>query len=73
MNVVIFVAGLALSAAYPTYAAEEKKVQTKKVCVNVKDKQGKVVKDSKTGKAKQNCRVVKQHNKHKGTKVPEKK
>ena len=53
--------------------AEEPKKETKKVCVDVKDKQGKEVKDPKTGKVKQNCKEVKQHKKLKGTEVPVKK
>ncbi len=70
MKHVIFVAGLALALAYPTaYAAEEKKPETKKVCVDVKDKEGKPVKDAKTGKPKQSCKEVKVHKKHEGTKV----
>jgi hypothetical protein len=47
--------------------------ETKKVCVDVKDKDGKPVKDAKTGKVKQNCKEVKVHKKLEGTKVPEKK
>jgi hypothetical protein len=47
--------------------------ETKKVCVDVKDKEGKPVKDTKTGKVKQSCKEVKQHKKLEGTKVPEKK
>ena len=43
--------------------AEEPKKETKKVCVDVKDKQGKEVKDPKTGKTKQTCQEVKQHKK----------
>ncbi len=46
--------------------------ETKKVCVDVK-KDGKEVKDPKTGKTKQSCKEVKQHKKLDGTKVPEKK
>ena len=52
--------------------AEEPKKETKKVCVDVK-KDGKEVKDPKTGKTKQTCKEVKQHKKLDGTKVPEKK
>ena len=51
--------------------ADEAK-ETKKVCVDVK-KDGKEVKDPKTGKTKQSCKEVKQHKKLEGTKVPEKK
>jgi len=68
MKNVIFVAGLILSL--PAIADEPK--ETKKVCVDVKDKEGKEVKD-KAGKVKQNCKEVKQHTKLEGTKVPEKK
>ena len=72
MKHIIFVAGLALTLAYPAQAAEEKKPETKKVCVDIKDKEGKTVKN-KDGSAKQNCKEVKQHKKHEGTKVPDKK
>ena len=68
MKNVIFVAGLILSL--PAIADEPK--ETKKVCVDVKDKEGKEVKD-KAGKVKQNCKEIKQHTKLDGTKVPEKK
>ena len=51
--------------------AEESR-ETKKVCIDVK-KDGKEVKDPKTGKTKQSCKEVKQHKKLDGTKVPEKK
>ena len=40
--------------------AEER--ETKKICVDVK-KDGKEVKDPKTGKTKQSCKEVKQHKK----------
>ena len=53
--------------------AEEPKKETKKVCVDVKDKEGKPVKDTKTGKTKQSCKEVKQHKKLEGTDVPVKK
>jgi hypothetical protein len=66
MKHLIFVAGLALTLAYPVVHAEG---ETKKVCIDVKDKNGKEVKDSKTGKTKQSCKEVKQHKKHEGTKV----
>jgi hypothetical protein len=46
--------------------------ETKKICVDVM-KDGKEVKDPKTGKTKQTCKEVKQHQKLEGTKVPEKK
>ena len=68
MKNILFVAGLILSL--PAIADEAK--ETKRVCVDVK-KDGKEVKDPKTGKTKQNCKEVKQHKKLDGTKVPEKK
>ena len=73
MKHLIFVAGLALAVAYPTHAAEEKKAETKKVCVDVKGKDGKPEVDKKTGKTKQSCKEVKVHKKHEGTAVPDKK
>ena len=68
MRNVIFVAGLIL--CLPAVADESK--ETRKVCVDVKDKEGKEVKD-KNGKVKQNCQEIKQHKKLDGEKVPEKK
>ena len=45
--------------------------ETKKVCVDVKDKEGKPVKE-KDGKTKQNCKEVKVHKKLEGAeKVPD--
>ena len=46
--------------------------ETKKVCVDIKDKEGKPVKD-KDGKVKQNCKEVKQHKKLEGHEIPGKK
>jgi len=68
MKNVIFVAGLIL--CLPAVADEPK--ETRKVCVDVKDKEGKEDKD-KNGKVKQNCKEIKQHKKLDGEKVPEKK
>lgn len=68
MRNVIFVAGLIL--CLPAVADEAK--ETKRVCVDVKDKDGKEVKD-KNGKVKQNCKEIKQHKKLDGEKVPDKK
>jgi hypothetical protein len=62
---------LALALGSQFVIADETK-ETKKVCVDVK-KDGKEVKDPKTGKVKQTCKEVKQHKKLDGTKVPEKK
>ena len=73
MKNVIFIAGLALAMAFPTYAAEDAKPETKKVCVDQQGKDGKPVIDPKTKKPKQNCKEVKVHKKHEGTEVPVKK
>ena len=64
----IFVAGLVF--CLPVLADEVK--DTKQVCVDVKDKEGKEVKD-KNGKVKQNCKEIKQHKKLDGEKIHEKK
>ena len=66
---------IASALALPVMAAEEAKAapETKTVCVDVKDKNGKDVIDPKTKKTKQNCKTVKKHEKHEGTAVPEKK
>jgi len=51
--------------AQPALAKEEaKQPETKKVCITTKD--------AKTGKDVEKCRVMKKHEKHEGTKVPEK-
>ena len=52
-------------------AAEEKKPETKKVCVDAQGKDGKPVIDPKTKKPKQECKEVKVHKKHEGTEVPD--
>lgn len=52
----------------PSFATPE----TKKVCIEVKDKDGKPVKDAKTGKVKESCKDVKIHKKLEGTEVPKK-
>ena len=54
-------------------AAEEKKPETKKICVDLQGKDGKPVIDPKTKKPKQECKEVKQHKKHDATEVPVKK
>lgn len=71
MKQIIAAAILAVGAvvSHPAWTTEE----TKKVCVDVKDKDGKTVMDSKTNQPKQNCREVKQHQKLEGTKIPDKK
>ena len=65
---VITVALFATLSTLPVVAQQE----TRKVCVDVKDKEGKPVKDPKTGKVKQSCKEVKVHKKLEGTEVPKK-
>ena len=52
-------------------AAEEKKPETKKICVDLQGKDGKPVIDPKTKKPKQECKEVKIHKKHDATEVPD--
>ena len=70
MKKILLVLALALGSQF--VHAEEPKKETKRVCVDVK-KDGKEVKDPKTGKTKQTCKEVKQHKKLEGTDVPVKK
>lgn len=72
MKKVLIASTLALSTLFisPVFADGEKK-ETKKVCVDVKDKEGKPVKDAK-GNVKQNCKEMKVHKKLEGTEVPKK-
>jgi len=61
---------LLVAAAFVMPAmAQEVKKETVKVCVDVKDKNGKDVIDPKTKKVKQDCKEVKKHKKHEGTKI----
>lgn len=62
----------AIVLATALFALTAAAAETKKVCVDVKDKAGKVQMD-KSGKPKQNCKQVKQHKKLEGTVVPGKK
>lgn len=66
---IIFVAGLALTVTYPSYAEDKKPPETKKVCVDQQGKDGKPVMDPKTNKPKQNCTTVKVREKFEGTKI----
>jgi len=58
---------LVAAFAMPAVAADEAP-KTKKVCVDVQGKDGKPVIDPKTKKPKQDCKEVKVHKKHEGTK-----
>ena len=70
MKQIIIAFAVALSSQF--VIAEEPAKETKQVCVDVKDKEGKPVKDAK-GNVKQNCKEVKQHRKLEGHEVPPKK
>ena len=61
---------LALTFSVPVFAADSAAPETKRVCKDVV-KDGKTVKN-KDGSVKQECRTVKIHKKHEGTKVPAK-
>jgi hypothetical protein len=71
MKKLLIAAILALGSQF-VIAEEPAKKETAKVCVDVKDKEGKPVKDAK-GNVKQNCKEVKQHKKLEGTEIPGKK
>ena len=60
----VLVAAFAGSAMAADAAAPE----TRQVCLDVKDKAGQPVKN-KDGSVKQNCKTVKAHKKHEGTKI----
>ena len=71
MKKILLVLALALGSEFAV--ASEPPKETKKICVDGKDKEGKEVIDPKTKKVKQNCKEVKQHKKLEGTDVPVKK
>ena len=70
MKKIILALALALGGQFAV--AEEPKEKTR-VCVDVKDKEGRDVIDPKTKKVKQNCKEVKVHKKLEGHEVPVKK
>lgn len=70
MKKIILVLALALGSQFVNAEAPKEKT---KVCVDVKDKEGKDVIDPKTKKVKQNCKEVKVHKKLEGHEVPVKK
>ena len=70
MKKIVLALALALGGQFAV--AEEPKEKTR-VCVDVKDKEGRDVVDPKTKKVKQNCKEVKQHKKLEGHDVPVKK
>lgn len=69
MKTILIVLALALGSQF--VVAEEPKKETRQVCVDVKDKDGKPVKDAK-GNTKQNCKEVKVHQKLEGHDIPKK-
>ena len=71
MKKILIALALALGSQF-VIANEPAKKETAQVCVDVKDKEGKPVKDAK-GNVKQNCKEVKQHKKLEGTEIPGKK
>ena len=71
MKKILLILALALGSQF--VIAEEPKKETKRICVDVRDKEGREVIDPKTKKVKQNCKEVKQHKKLEGTDVPVKK
>jgi hypothetical protein len=70
MKKIVLALALALGGQFAV--AEEPKEKTR-VCVDVKDKEGRDVVDPKTKKVKQNCKEVKVHKKLEGHEVPVKK
>ena len=70
MKKIVLALALALGSQFAV--AEEPKEKTR-VCVDVKDKEGKDVIDPKTKKVKQNCKEVKVHKKLEGHEGPVKK
>ena len=67
-----FIIAFVLAIGSQFVIADEPAKETKQVCVDIKDKEGKPVKDA-AGKVKQQCKEVKQHKKLEGTDIPPKK
>lgn len=68
MKKILLVLALFLGSEFAV--ADGQPRETKKICVDIKDKEGKEVIDPKTKKVKQNCKEVKQHKKLESTNVP---
>lgn len=68
----IIIAAMLAFSVNTVWADASAPKETRRVCVDVKDKEGKPVKN-KDGSTKQNCKEVKQHKKLEGTPVPDKK
>jgi hypothetical protein len=71
MKKILLVLALALGSGFAVADGQPK--ETKQICVDIKDKDGRDVIDPKTKKVKQNCKQIKQHKKLEGTDVPVKK
>ena len=71
MKKIVLALALALGSGFAVADGQPK--ETKKICIDVKDKEGKDVIDPKTKQVKQNCKQVKQHKKLEGHDVPVKK
>lgn len=71
MKKILIAFSLALGSQF-VIADEPTKKETVRVCVDVKDKEGKPVKN-KDGSVKQNCKEVRKHQKLEGTEIPGKK
>ena len=71
MKSLLIAIALALGSQF-VIAEEPTKKETRQVCVDVKDKEGKPVKDAK-GNTKQNCKEVRVHQKLEGHEIPGKK
>ena len=59
----------ATAPAAPADVKKDAAPATRKVCLDVQGKDGKIVMDPKTNKPKQTCKEVKVHKKHEGTKL----
>ena len=65
----VLTALLALSLGFQVAQAQEKKMETRKICVDLQGKDGKPVMDLKTNKPKQECKEVKKHKKYEATNI----
>jgi azurin len=64
----VVTAPVAAPVAAPADIKKDEAAKTKKICVDVQGKDGKPVIDPKTKKPRQDCKEVKIHKKHEGTK-----
>ena len=64
---------LVLALVSQSAMADMPKGETKRVCVDQKDKAGQTVVDPKTNQPRQTCKIVRRHQKLEGQEVPVKK